>query len=222
MKYLFIIVALLFNNNVSAQESNITIETSSTPNPPVNLEATFGQDGMTYQLMVNKKLKSIPKLGLFSITNLISSWEKGPYDGIMSQGLLTYRILKGLDIAAGFHYTDVTGARPSAGLIYSYAVSDFLIVANPRIDLYKDAISETMIFVEYTPKINDEWKLYNRIQGLYGFTVNSGEHARSYILARSGISIKEFNFGLAATLDWFGPQKGNQNNFGVFVSTSLF
>lgn len=205
-----------------AQEIKPVNTRTTPPNPPVNLEAVFGHEGMAYQLMINKKLQAVPRLGFFSITSLLSSWEKGPYDGIMSQGLLTYRLLKGLDAVAGFHYTDVTGARPSAGVIYSYATPAFLLVANPRIDLVENAISETMVFAEYKPKLNDHWRLYSRVQGLYGFSTDSGDHARSYLLTRLGATTKEFTFGLAANFDWFGPFKGYQENFGVFVTVPLF
>ncbi|MCC6286368.1 MAG: hypothetical protein IT249_00645 [Chitinophagaceae bacterium] len=215
---ILLMLAFFFSNVIYAQK----LPTAAAPNPPVNLETVLGNEGMAYQLMINKKLKSIPKLGFFSITSVLGAWKKGPYDGIMSQGLVTYRLFKGFDVVSGFHYTDVTGLRPTAGIIYSYGSPGFLVVANPRIDLHKDAIQETMIMTEYKPKLNEKWRLYSRLQGLYGFSVASKDHARSYILGRLGVNYKEFNFGLAANFDWFGPFKGNQNNYGVFVSAALF
>lgn len=215
-------LVLLMSWSLYAQEGTEKAVAATPPNPPVNMEAVMGTNGMAYQLMVNKKLKSAPKFGFFSITSVLSDWKKGPYDGIMTQGLLTYRVLKGLDVVGGFHYANVTGARPSVGVIYSSVFKDFLLVANPRIDLHDDAITETMVFLEYKPDLSAKWKLYSRVQGLYGFSVDSKDHARSYVVGRLGVSTKEFNFGAAANFDWFGPFKGNQNNFGVFVSTALF
>lgn len=215
-------IGFLFGNAVYAQESPPNALSVPPLNPPVNLEASFGNKGMAYQLMINKKLRSVPKIGFFTITSLLGSWKKEPFDGIMKQGLVTYRLFKGFDVVTGFHYTDVTGLRPSAGIIYSYGSPDLLIVANPRIDLYRNPITELMVLVEYKPKLSGTWRLYSRLQGLYGLSTASKEHARSYILARLGATTKEFSFGLAANFDWFGPFKANQNNFGLFGSVSLF
>lgn len=221
-KYFITSVFFIVTIYTWSQESEPLSLDTLVPNPPVSLEATFAHEGMLYQLMINKKLKSLPRLGFFSITSMNSSWDKGPYDGIMSQGLLTYKVLKGLDLVAGFHYTDVTGARPSAGLMYSYANKETLFVINPRIDLTKDAVFETMALFEYKPILNNGWKMYSRVQGVYGFSTDSGEHARSYILARLGVTIQEFTFGLAGNFDWYGPFRGHQKNMGVFIAVPLF
>ena len=206
-------------SNLSAQEkeSNPPIK-----NPPIIVEGLFGNRGMSYQMNVNKKLQSIPKLGVFSVTSLVAEWEKTPMTDIMTQTNLTYSLVKGLDFAAGFHYTPVTGFRPTAGLIYTYAKPQFLLVANPRIDLKKDAVTEYMILTEYKPAINDKWSLYTRLQGLYGFNVDNSDHARSYIDLRAGATYKDFTFGLGANFDWYGPTKHYEPNIGAFISVPLF
>lgn len=220
--YIALMVFLLGAKIIYAQKDTVISKPVEFKNPPVNMETVFGHTGMAYQLMVNKKLKTVPKLGFFSITSIIGSWDKDDFEGVMTQGLLTYRLIKGLDAVAGFHYTDITGLRPTAGAIYTYASKNVLVVANPRIDLTKDAYAETMVFVEYKPSINNNWKLYTRVQGLYGFAVNNGDHGRSYLLTRLGATTKEFSFGLAANFDRFGPFKASQSNYGVFVAASLF
>lgn len=217
--FLVFIFAWAFIPIVSAQE---TANTPTVKNPPVNVEGLFGNRGMTYQLIINKKFQSIPKLGVFSVTNLVAEWESTPMTDVMTQSSLTYTLLTGLDLAAGFHYTPVTGIRPSAGLMYTYATPELLIVANPRIDLRDDAATELMVLAEYKPALNDRWSLYTRLQGLYGLMVDNSDHARSYIMLRAGMTYREFTFGLGANFDWYGPDKHHEKNIGAFVSVNLF
>lgn len=192
------------------------------PNPPINMETVIGSRGVQYQLIINKKFQSIPKLGFFSVTNGTSPWEKEMNPDIMTQAHLTYSLFKGLDLSAGMQYTPVYGFRPIASLIYSYARPDLLLILNPKIDLADDLATETMALIEFKPKINEKFRFYSRIQGLYGFVPESGIHNRSYIMLRAGLSYKEFTFGAASNFDWYGPMKHNENNVGIFASVLLF
>lgn len=208
----------LSTTTLSAQDT----KAASTPNPPITLEASFGHEAMTYQLMINKKLRSVPKLGFFSITSLNKGWNQGKFDVMMTQALATYRVVKGLDLAAGFHYTDNTKLRPMTSLIYIYSKPELLLVASPRVDLIKNPVQENLIIAEYKPLLSEKVRLYTRLQGLYGFAPKTGAHARSYIVGRLGVTTGEFTYGLAANFDWFGPIKGYQENFGAFISVPLF
>lgn len=192
------------------------------PNPPINMETVIGSRGVQYQLIINKKFQSIPKLGFFSVTNGTAPWEKEMNPDIMTQAHLTYSLFRGLDLSAGMQYTPVYGFRPIASLIYSYARPDLLLILNPKIDLADDLATETMALIEYKPKINEKFRFYSRIQGLYGFVPESGIHNRSYIMLRAGLSYKEFTFGAASNFDWYGPMKHNENNVGIFASVLLF
>ncbi|RZK22012.1 MAG: hypothetical protein EOO63_18545 [Hymenobacter sp.] len=58
-------------------------------------------------------------------------------------------------------------------LIYSKATPDWLFVANSRIDFSRDTNIEGMFLVEYKPKINNNWRLYTRIQALYEYNIIS-------------------------------------------------
>lgn len=191
-------------------------------NPPVNVEGLFGNRGMAYQLLVIKKFQSAPKFGFFSITNMVAEWEKSPVEDMMSQAKLTYSIIKGLDVSAGFIYVPHLGFRPSANLVISKASEDYTFVAAPRIDLSKDATAETMLLAVYKPALNDKWRLYTRLQGLYVLMTNSGDHARSFVNARTGLKYKEFAFGAGANFDWYGPAKLYKHNVGGFLNIDLF
>lgn len=215
------ITALLSTSSVIAQNLN-KVEKSSLNNPPIVMESMVGTRGVMYQLIIDKKFKSIPKLGFFSVTNGIGTWDKEISQDIMTQAHLTYSLVKGLDITAGMQYTPVYGYRPVTSLVYSYAKNNLLFIVNPKIDIADDLASETMALIEYRPKIDENFSFYSRVQGLYGFVPNSGMHNRSYVMLRAGLSFNEFSFGAASNFDWYGPIKHNKNNFGVFFSVLIF
>lgn len=60
------------------------------------------------------------------------------------------------------------------------------------------------------------------LQMLYGFIPQWGDHARSYLIARVGLSYREFTFGAGSNIDYYGPARQNENNFGLFLSVQLF
>lgn len=214
---LALITVISISYNLRAQQNTEPIK-----NPPINMEILVSNRGVGFQLMVNKKIQSIPKLGFFSVTNVVGEWGSRNSKDYMTQGNLTYKIIKGFDVVGGFHMTNASGFRPTAGLMYSYKKSDFMFVVYPRIDLMKNGVIEGFALIEYKPRINNNWKLYTRIQALYGQTLNLDLHARSYLVARLGLSYREFNFGIGTNLDRYGSMKKNINSFGVFFSVVLF
>ena len=191
-------------------------------NPPINTEFLFSNRGMAFQMIIDKKFKSIPKMGFFSVTSLVGEWNDDTINDYMTQGSLTYEIAKGLKLAGGFHITPVKGMRPIAGLIYTKATRKWLFVANSRIDFSNDASAEGLILVEYKPQISKDWNFYSRLQGLYEHSTAIGKQTRSYLMARAGLSYKEFAFGLGSNIDYYGPAKHNENSYGVFGSALLF
>jgi len=216
------VVALLFSVTALSAHAQNEIDKPFLANPPVNLEAMAGSRGVMYQLLLNKKFQNLPKFGVFGVATGTGSWEKEIVPDIMTQTHLTYSLIKGLDVSAGIQYTPVYGFRPVAGLIYSYATKDLLLILNPKLDLADDLANEHMALIEYKPRINEQLNFYSRIQGLYGFIPETGDHNRSYLMLRAGLSYKEFTFGVATNFDWYGAVKHQENNFGVFVSFLLF
>ena len=220
---LLAIIATLLVSPLFHAQTATKFEPNTPPiNPPITMELMAGNRGVLYQLIVNKKLQSIPKLGFFSVTNGTAAWEKELIPDIMTQAHITYSLFKGLDISSGMQYTPIYGFRPVAALFYSYASKDFFVLLNPKVDLKDDLASEALALVEYKPQLNDKLNFYSRIQGLYGFVPKSGDHNRSYLMLRAGLSYKEFTIGAASNFDWYGPFKQNENNFGLFINTQLF
>lgn len=199
-------------------------EESSTPisNPPISMEAFVGNRNFSYQMIINKKLQSLPKFGFFGVTHLQPEWGEPKIDDYMVQGNLTYSVIKGIDLSSGFIMNPIDGIRPSAGIIFSIANPKLLAVLNPRVDLSKNANFETIGLIEFKPKLNEKLRLYTRLQGVYTHNIGLDHHSRSYIMLRAGVSFKEFTFGAATNFDWYGPMRMNKNNYGGFLLVNLF
>ena len=191
-------------------------------NPPISAEVLVGSRGVAFQMITNKKLQSVPRLGFFSVVDIVGEWENAHTGGYMGIGKLSYTVVKNLDGVVGFHTTDATGFRPSVGVVYSYAHPSMLLVLAPRADLKKDGYAEMMALIEYKPNTHDSLNFYARVQGLYVQTLDMKEHGRSYIITRLGLRHKDLKFGVGANWDWYGPQKKEKINVGAFLSATLF
>lgn len=220
MKFIKLALLSLLSSAVAVEVT--AQEAPPVQNPPVSLETFAGSRGFSYQMIVNKKFQSVPKLGFFSVTNFQAEWGEPKVNDYMLQGNLTYSLIKGIDLSGGFIWNPIDGIRPSAGIIFSYGNPELLIVANPRIDLTKKANFDALVLVEYKPKVSEKLNLYSRAQGLYTHNLGNDLHARSYIMLRAGLTFRDISFGAAANFDWYGPMKINQNNVGGFVLVNLF
>lgn len=218
LNYVFIPLLSIISWNIYSQDK-VTIPVI---NPPINTELLFSNRGMAFQMIIDKKFNSIPKLGFFSVTSLVGEWNTDKINDYMTQSSLTYEIVKGLKLAAGFHITPVKGMRPIAGLIYTKSNKTWLFVANSRIDFSNDTNVEGLILVEYKPEINKNWRFYLRLQALYEYNTVIEKQTRSYLMARAGLSYNEFTFGLGTNIDYYGPTKFNENSVGGFMSFLLF
>ena len=77
-----------------------------------------------------------------------------------------------------------------------------------------------MTIIQYKPEINDRVKLYTRLQMLNLF--DSEGNIKSYQWMRLGLEIKQIQFGLAASLDEYGPNPSVESNLGVFIRKEIF
>lgn len=210
-------LALFFSMNLSAQET----AAPEFQNPPMNFETLVGSRGVSFQMVIDKKIKSAPKFGFFSVVDFNSDWNNDQLSDLMVMGKATVDIVKGLKFGAGFQNTP-GGIRPSAALIYTYANPEWLVLAMPRVDLTKNATGEMLGLIEYRPKINDKWNFYSRLQGTYVHALSDNFHAGSYVRARAGLTHGDITFGLGANFEYYGPLKHNENNIGGFVQVLLF
>lgn len=197
-------------------------EQAPVQNPPVWVETMAGDRGAFVQMMITKRFQSIPKLGFFSVSSIVGEWDKRQVDDLMLQAHLTYEFYKGFTVNAGFHHTPMTGIRPTAGIMYSFANPVWTVVAFPRVDLTSEPNVEMFGLVEYKPKINEKLNFYSRVQGMYVHNPDMDAHQKSGLALRAGVSYREFTVGAAFNADWYGPDKMNINNIGGFISFLLF
>lgn len=218
MKKVLLCVALFMNVMlVKAQESG----SGTVQNPPIFIETFVGNRALAYQMIVDKKLQSLPKLGFFGVTNIQPEWGEPNINDFMIQGNLTYNIIKGIDLSGGFIWNPIDGIRPSAGAIFSYGNPKLLVILNPRIDISKNANFDLLGLIEYKPLLTEKINFYSRLQGVYTHNTGYDLHARSYVMLRAGITLKDITLGAAANFDWYGPMKINKNNFGGFFAINL-
>lgn len=210
-------VVLTFISQVSFSQEHIPVQ-----NPPILVETMAGDRGLFVQGIVNKKFQSIPKLGFFSVNSIVGEWNKNQVDDLMLQAHLTYEFYKGFTVNSGFHYTPVTGIRPMAGIMYSWANPVWTVVLFPRTDLTSKPNVEMFGLLEYKPNINEQLNFYSRFQGMYVHNPDMDAHQKSGIGIRGGISFREFTVGAAYNSDWYGSHKVNIDNFGGFVTFLLF
>lgn len=190
-------------------------------NPPVFIELLPGHRAFGYQMTIDKKLQSIPKLGFFAVTNLQAEWDTSKIEDYMVQGHLTYEILNGVNLEAGFIMT-IDGIRPSTGIIFSHAVKDWFLVFNPRMDIHSKPNLDLQTIAIYTPKINETFDFYGYYEGMYIENVGYGEHTVSYLMLRAGLTYKDISFGVGSNINWYGPDKHNEFNVGPFLVMNLF
>lgn len=218
IKPLIAIIAIFSGLSVNGQNEDVMIES----NPPVFMETFVGDDGLAFQMILDKQLQSAPRFGFFSVTDLRPEWGKIQMEDYLVQGKLTYTILRGIDLAAGFSWNPVDGIRPSAAALFTYGNPQWFALFNPRIDLSKNPNLDNLILVEYKPELSSKLSLYSRVQALYVHTFGLDLHARSYVLLRAGVTWKDLSFGPAVNFDWFGPDKVFKSNIGGFIAINLF
>lgn len=190
--------------------------------PPVFMEAFAGDRSLAYQLIIDKKLQSVPRLGFFSVSDIRPEWGEPQMSDYMIQGNLTYSIIRGIDLSGGFIWNPVDGVRPTTGLIFKYGSPKVLAVVNPRIDVAENPNFDALGLFEYKPPINDKFNLYTRLQGLYSYNFGHEFHTRSYLMLRAGLTWKDITFGPAVNFDRYGPTKISKNNIGGFIAVNLF
>ncbi len=217
IKISFTALTLFAGINFHAQET----EPQPIQNPPVSVEAMPGSRGVSLQMTLDKKLRSVPQIGFFSVTDFNSDWGNDQLSDLMIMGKATVDLYKGLKVGAGFQSTP-GGIRPSAALIYTYANPEWLVIAMPRVDVSRNANIEGLGILEYKPALSDKWRLYTRLQGTYVHAAAADLHTRSYIRSRVGFTYKEFTFGAGANLEYYGPTKHKETNIGGFLQVALF
>lgn len=225
LRDILFLLAVGFLNPALAQQHDEGHKEGNNPPGPVIVESLIGNTGVNLETVFSKKFTPGSRFGVFGIVDLYGVYntnEQSLKNENMSQTQLTFRIVKGLDVSAGAFFEKHSGFRPTAGLQYNLFAGDFHLLVAPRIDLSQTYNGELLGFVEYTPKIGNDWRLYSRAQGMYNRDLKNGLHSISYVWGRLGVTYKTYRFGVGANFNSYGPMKMKENNYGLFAGVLLF
>lgn len=188
------------------------------PAPPLPVEMMAGHRNMYYQMVVKKSFDPQRKVDLFGLATYTANYENRVADNrLIMITQLNYNIGKGFGAMAGIDINSFTGLSPIIGPQHHFANKDILAIT--VLSYFLNGESDLKLFglYEYKPTINERWAFYSRFQFIYNHGVKANQHNVSYVYLRAGLKRKSFIFGLGANVDWSGPHKDFQQNYGGFV-----
>jgi len=190
---------------------------SQAPAPPTPLEILTGHDNLYFQMVLKKSFTPESRLGFFTVTTFSAKWEDFHDVDITIPIQLYYNIGKGFAPVAGVSVNTFAGFSPYAGFQHNYASHQVLAVTVASISLNTDADFKIFGLYEYRPPIGKTWSFYSRLQFIYNTSLSDGMHNRSFLYLRAGVKQNALSFGLGANLDWYGPFKTFEPNYGPFI-----
>ena len=221
------IIGLLLFAVVSLFSAQVYAQPGETPAPqsaPIPMEIFLGPDGWTSQFIIDRKFTAESKFGFFGLSYLKADYDNAEFlRESINLAFLKYDLFKGVNILSGAVFNSQFGFRPYVGGQYAYHSRNFTGVVNTGFHLTETKNFESLAIAEYHPAIKGAWSLYTHVQGLYSQNTKIGEHDRSFLYSRLGLSYKTFSFGCALNYDWYGygQMKIESHQFGIFVGALL-
>lgn len=188
--------------------------------PPVSAEIILGAERTSFQISMNKPIAG--DFRYMNITTGIGYYDlnKGRTELTMINSII-YQFHPNVGISGGLDYHYVSGIVPSAAAHFSYADPVWRFQIIPFLNLRPDVNSENVFVAEYKPQINDKFRLYTHIMGLYNHNLTLNQHDRSFYKFRLGLIYRNFTFGAGSNLDYYGPARRNINIFGGFLKIDV-
>ena len=135
--------------------------------------------------------------------------------------LIYHHLFKGISINSGASFTSIEGLENFVGLQYMYQRKTLSIIYMPSYYFSRSQKISNFALLEYKPSFKKNWSVYSRLQLHYNHDLDNGNHFRSYVYSRLGLTYKYFSFGLAYNYDSYGANKNVKNNYGVFLKIDL-
>lgn len=216
------LLAILMVGAFSIKQVNAQDSTSHFQPKAVTVEEMIGDKRQFLQLLVNKEFATKKKIGLLSITSYAADYKDNLSNNEFQNTTLIYhQIFKGIGINSGVSFTSVEGMKNFVGLQYVYQSRTFSLIYLPSYYFINSHKIANTALIEYIPVINQNWSFYSRLQLHYNHDLENGNHYRSYVYSRLGLTYKYFSFGLAHNFDRYGTSKNTKNNYGVFLKLGL-
>lgn len=219
MRFYFLI---LFNASIYTQYAYAQWSTQVYKDKPVSAEDFLGNERQYFQIMVNKIFTEKRNTGFLSLTSYSSSYQNDHSGNeFLNNSLIYHHLFKGISLNSGATYTSLEGLKTFIGLQYMFQNRIFSLVYLPAYYFINANRISNLALVECKPSINQKWAVYTRMQLHYNYNLEKGNHFRSYVYSRVGLSYTFFSFGLADNFDCYGADKKIKNNFGVFLKLDI-
>ena len=190
---------------------------------PLPVEIMFGNNRFNLQTLINRQFTPTSRFGFLSVTSFASAYDNSANNrDFITNSQVSYEVYKNFGLALGMSMNANSGFTPVAGIEYVRVRPSLLLVFTPNMHLTHDHNFEGLTVIEWKPALSQDWRLYSRFQALYNYNAHEKEHERSYINLRLGGQWKQTVLGLAANLDWYGPEKLEKDNYGVFIRYLFF
>ncbi len=185
---------------------------------PIPIETMFGHEKINYLSIFNFRLGEKSRLGYFGVLTISSPYHSnnGSNEFVFSNAI-TYKLKNNIYATSGLQYHFLKGIVPYTGLQILSANPKWLLVMSPSIAFLPKASFQSVGILEYKPKLSKKLRIYTRFQGIYNFNLENGLHERSLIYLRTGLTFKKMSLGLGFNLDFYGPNKTQHQNLGIFI-----
>jgi len=204
-------------HSLYAQDSTVNLKPKT-----ISLEEMIGDKRQFLQLLVNKFFAENKRVGLLSITSYAADYK---YDlsnnEFQNTNLIHHHLFKGISINSGASFTSVDGMKNFVGLHYLYQSKTLSLLYLPSYYFINSHKISNTALIEFRPEMNKNWSLYTRLQLHYSHNLENGNHFRSYVYSRFGLTYKYLSFGIAHNFDRYGAAKNTKNNYGIFLKLSL-
>lgn len=190
--------------------------------PPIPAELLIGNEAVFSQLVLNRNFSPNSKFSFFSLTTYTSGYNQNSYENDLALiNQITYDLGKGFGFMGGVNVNAAVGLTPIIGPKYVHASRKFLAVSIVSYSI--DGKHDLSFFgsYEFKPPINKKISLYTRFQALLNESLGESQHNRSFMYLRIGLKKRNFNYGLGANLDQYGPDKKFTENYGFFINWDL-
>ena len=216
----WIVGLILTLPTVSAQD---TAEQQTENVSPLPVEVVFGNNRFNLQTLINRRFTPASRFSFLSVTSFASAYDNTLNNrDFITNSQVGYEVYKNFGLAVGMSMNANAGFTPVAGIEYVRVRPSLLLVLTPNMHLTHDHNFEGLTVVEWKPALSRDWRLYSRFQALYNYNAQEKEHERSYINLRLGSQWKQTILGLAANFDWYGPEKLEKDNYGLFIRYLFF
>lgn len=192
--------------------------TAQASGPPLPVEIFIGHQNLYYQIVVKKPFDTKNRFNFFGLATYTANYENEVADNrLITIAQLSYHLSKGFGIMAGTDVNSFSGFSPIVGPQHNFANRQILAVTVASFFLNEGNDFKLFGLYEYKPPINKDWSVYTRFQFIYNQGLKESRHNKSYIYLRAGVKRKSIIFGIGSNLDWSGPNRIFQDNYGGFI-----